>query len=103
MIHPKSVIDSTVTIGKGSVVMTSVTINNSSFIRNHCIANTASSIDHDCMIDDFVRISPSAVLCGEVKVGAGTHIGANAVIIQNVKIGKMGDSWSWCSNLKRYS
>ena len=88
LIHPKSVIDSNVTIGEGSVVMASVTINNSSLIGNHCIVNTASSIDHDCMIDDFVHISPGAVLCGGVKVGTGTQIGANAVILQNVKIGK---------------
>jgi acetyltransferase EpsM len=37
-----------------------------------------------------VHISPNSTLCGNVKVGEGTHIGAGATILPNIEIGK------WC-------
>ena len=87
-IHPKSVLDASVLVGKGSVIMASVTINNSTIIGAHCIINTNSSVDHDCKLGDFVHISPGAILCGNVTISEGTHIGAGAVVCPNLKIGK---------------
>jgi len=87
-IHPKSVIDNSVSIGPGSVIMASSTINNSTSIGFHCIINTGSSVDHDCILGDFVHISPGAVLCGNVTISEGTHVGAGAVVCPNLKIGK---------------
>ena len=87
-IHPKSVIDKSVSIGVGSVVMASATINNSTIIGKHCIINTSSSIDHDCKLENYVHISPGAVLCGGIQVSEGTFIGAGAIVIPNIKIGK---------------
>ena len=52
------------------------------------IINTKASIDHDCIIEDFVHISPGAILCGNVQVGELSWIGAGSVIIQGIKIGK---------------
>ncbi len=89
-IHPSSVIDKTVTIGKGSVVMANAVINSSSVIGEHCIINTSSSVDHDCFIGNFAHISPKATLCGGVHVGEGTHVGAGAIVLPNVKVG------NWC-------
>ncbi len=90
-IHPSSIIDPTVTIQDGTVVMAGTVINSSVEIGKHCIINTSASIDHDCVIDDFVHISPKAILCGGVKAGEGTHIGAGAVVIPGVIVGK------WCT------
>jgi acetyltransferase-like isoleucine patch superfamily enzyme len=42
------------------------------------------------VIEDFVHVAPGAVVCGNVQIGEGTLIGANAVIAPNLKIGK------WC-------
>ncbi|HPN57619.1 MAG TPA: DapH/DapD/GlmU-related protein, partial [Chitinophagaceae bacterium] len=44
-------------------------------------------IDHECIIGDFTHIAPGAVLCGNVKVGRNTFIGANSVIRQGIIIG----------------
>lgn len=89
-IHPKSIIDSTVTIGNGTVVMGNAVINSSTIIGKHCIVNTSSSVDHDCVLADFVHISPNATLCGGIEIGEGSQIGAGAIILPNLKIG------SWC-------
>ncbi len=91
IIHPSAIIDKNVFIDIGTVIMPGCIINVDTKIGKHCIINTSSNIDHECIINDYVHVSPSATLCGNVIVGEGTHIGAGATIIPNVKIGK------WCT------
>ena len=90
LIHPSSIIDKNAKIENGSVVFHNAIVQRDSIVGKHCIINTNASIDHDCIINDFVHISPSATLCGNVSVGEGSHIGAGAIIIPNINIGK------WC-------
>src|SRR5208282_5273856 len=72
--HPSSVIAADVVIGAGT------------FIAAGVIVNTQASIDHDCRIGDYTHISPGATLCGAVTVGREVHVGAGAVVVQNIKI-----------------
>lgn len=88
VIHPSSIIASTVSIGSGSVVMANVAVNADVTVGHHAILNTGCSVDHDCVLEDFVHVSPKAALAGNVHVGEGSHIGIGAVVIQGVKIGK---------------
>jgi sugar O-acyltransferase (sialic acid O-acetyltransferase NeuD family) len=90
LIHPSSFVDIKAKIENGTVVFHNAIVQRDSIIGKHCIINTNASIDHDCIINDFVHISPSATLCGNVKVGVGSNIGAGATIIPNINIGK------WC-------
>ncbi len=90
VIHKSSIIESHSMIGVGTVVMQNVTIQSNTKIGKHCIINTHSVIEHDCIINDFVHVSPSATLCGNVFIDEGSHVGAGATIIPNIKIGK------WC-------
>ena len=85
--HPKAVISERTQIGIGTIAMSSVCVNVGAIIGDHCILNTNCVIDHDCLIDDFAHISPNATLCGNVKIGKGTWVGAGATIIQGVKVG----------------
>ena len=89
-IHPSAIISSNVTIDVGSVVMGKALINAAASIGKHCIINTASIVEHDCKINNFVHISPGAILAGLVTVGEGAHIGIGAKIIPQIKIG----AWS---------
>jgi sugar O-acyltransferase (sialic acid O-acetyltransferase NeuD family) len=90
LIHPSAIVDAYSFVNLGTVVFHNSVIQRNTHIGKHCIINTNASIDHDCVIEDFVHISPSATLCGNVAIGEGTHIGAGATIIPNIKIGK------WC-------
>jgi sugar O-acyltransferase (sialic acid O-acetyltransferase NeuD family) len=83
-----AIISENVVMGKGTVVMQNVVIQSSVIIGKHCILNTKSSIDHDCMIQDYVHIAPGVILCGNVKIGEGSLIGAGTTVIPGVKIGK---------------
>lgn len=91
LVHPSAHISKRAIIGAGTVVMAGAVINSSSEIGRHCIINSNSVIEHECLIEDFVHISPSAALAGNVQVGEGSHIGIGASVIQGVKIGK------WCT------
>lgn len=86
LIHPSSVIDSTVKISEGTVVMACAVINADAVIGKGCIINTCSSVDHDCRIGDFVHVSVGAHVAGTVNVGDRTWIGIGAVVSNNLNI-----------------
>ena len=88
LIHKSACISENVVIGKGTVIMPNAVINSSSKIGAHCIINTASVIEHDVFMEDYVHVSPSATVTGNVVIGEGSHIGAAATIIPGIKIGK---------------
>jgi sugar O-acyltransferase (sialic acid O-acetyltransferase NeuD family) len=90
LIQTGTIISDNVVIRGGSLIVAGAILQTCTIIGEHCIINTNASIDHDCIIDNFVHISPSVTLCGNVKIGEGTHVGAGATIIPNTKIGK------WC-------
>lgn len=85
-IHPKTIIASSVILGKGVLVAANVTINPLCKIGNGVICNTSCSIDHECIIGDFAHIAPGAILSGNVKIGKRAFVGANAVIKQGITI-----------------
>lgn len=87
LIHPSSIISSSVTIGKGTVVMPNVVVNAKATIGDGVILNTSCVVEHECIIDDFVHISPNVALAGDVKVGKFTHIGIGSNVIQGIIIG----------------
>jgi sugar O-acyltransferase (sialic acid O-acetyltransferase NeuD family) len=88
-IHPSSVIDASATIATaGVMIAANVAINPLAVIGTGAICNTGSIIEHECIVGDFAHIAPGAVLCGNVKIGAGTFVGANAVIKQGITVGK---------------
>ena len=86
LIHPSATIGSRVDFGSGTVVMAGAAVNPCTVIGHHCIINTASVVEHDNVLEDYVHISPGAILSGSVKVGACTWIGAGATVVNNVEI-----------------
>lgn len=86
LVHPAAVIADSASVGAGSVVMAGAVINPGSVIGRGCIVNTCASVDHDCIVCDYTHVSVGAHLCGTVEVGAGTWIGAGAVISNNISV-----------------
>jgi len=87
-IHPSAVISPSVIMGDGVMISANATLNPLVTLGRGVICNTSSSIDHECVIEDFCHLAPGVVLCGNVKVGAGSFIGANSVVRQGIVIGK---------------
>ena len=85
-IHPSAQIAIDVVIDEGTVIMANSVINPSAKIGKHCIINTGAIIEHDNILEDYVHVSPNATLCGTVSIGKLTHIGAGAVIKNNIRV-----------------
>lgn len=86
LIHPNAIIGNEVEIGSGSVIMAGAIINSSTSVGRGCIINTGSSVDHDDQIEDFVHISPSAHLVGNVRVGKKSWLGIGSIVSNNLTI-----------------
>lgn len=86
LIHPRAVVASSSSIGKGTVVMAGAVINPDAKIGRGCIVNTCSSIDHDCVVGDFCHVSVGAHLSGSVVVRENTWVGAGAIVSNDLNI-----------------
>lgn len=75
-----------VQMGKGIFIGKKAVINSGTVIEDQAIINTGAIIEHDCFIGMFSHISVGTVLCGGVKVGQDSFIGANATVIQGKEL-----------------
>jgi sugar O-acyltransferase (sialic acid O-acetyltransferase NeuD family) len=87
-IHPQAIVSASVEMNYGIMISANATINPLVSLGQGVICNTSCSIDHECIIEDFAHIAPGAVLCGNVRIGAGSFVGANAVIKQGITVGR---------------
>ncbi|MDX2301940.1 MAG: acetyltransferase [Microscillaceae bacterium] len=88
--HPSAQIYELDQMGEGSVAFQYAVLQVGATLGKHVILNTGAIVEHDCKVEDFVHLAPRSTLCGEVKVGEGSLIGAGAVILPGIKIGQ------WC-------
>jgi len=88
IIHPSAVVGGGTKIGEGTFIAANATIGAKSTIGKHVIINTAANADHENIIWDFSSLAPHACTGGRVTIGDCTAIGLNAVIQQQVVIGK---------------
>ena len=86
LIHPNAIISRRVEIGEGTVIMAGAIVNSDARIGKGCIINTDTSIDHDCIVEDYVHVAVGAHLCGAVKIGHGTWVGAGSTVSNNIDI-----------------
>jgi sugar O-acyltransferase (sialic acid O-acetyltransferase NeuD family) len=86
IIHPSSIIDNTAEIGLGNFIGAFVHIGPKVKIHECNIINTSANIEHETQIESFCQIAPGVVICGRCKLGKEVFIGANATIIDKIKI-----------------
>lgn len=86
LIHPKSMVSKSVTVGEGSVIFKSATVQSSTVIGRHVIINTGSKIDHDCKIQDYCHVAPGVTICGDVTIKESNFIGAASTIVPQITI-----------------
>ena len=86
IVDPSAIIAKTAVIGEGSFIGKNAIINADAQVGKMVILNTSTLVEHECIVGDFSHIAVSAVLCGQVNVGKGSFIGANATVIQCMNI-----------------
>ncbi|MFT7155102.1 MAG: UDP-N-acetylbacillosamine N-acetyltransferase [Parvicella sp.] len=83
-IDPTAQISKTADVDLSSYIGKNVSINAQSKIGKGVILNTNCVIEHECIIEDYVHVAPSSVLCGNVSVRKNSFIGANSTVKQNI-------------------
>ena len=87
LIHHKSFVEPTTSVGMGCLIMPCAVIHKFSSIGNNTIINTSATIDHECIIGDGVHIMGSAAITGKVEIGNYATVGTSATILPSVKVG----------------
>ena len=88
IIHPKSIVESSVSLGEGNVLLAGANIGSSVKIGHLNYLNTSCIVSHDCVIKDNVHISPGAVLASSILVNSHVLIGMNATLYIGLNIGE---------------
>ena len=82
-----STIGEDVNFNEGALVCPGVRISTDITIGKSVILNLNATVGHDCVIEDFVTISPGALISGGCHIGKGAYIGTGASIREKIKIG----------------
>jgi len=88
LIHPRSVVSSSATIGAGSVVMAGAVVSADVRVGENVVIYSGTLIEHDSVIEDHVHMSPGVHIAGGVHIKEGSFIGIGATIIQGVHVGR---------------
>lgn len=88
VIHPSVKLSSRVTLGAGTFVAAGCVLTTQVAVGRHVIIDRGSQIGHDCRVHDFSTLAPMTCLSGNVVAGAGSQIGAAAVVRQGISLGK---------------
>ena len=88
LIHERSFVERSATIGYGCQIMPCAVVHKFSVVGNHTIINTNATIDHECVVGNGVHIMGNVAITGKVEIGDYATIGTNSTILPFVKIGK---------------
>lgn len=86
--HPNASVCRTASIGFGTQILAHAVVASDTSVGKACIFNHRAAADHECILGDGVHLAPGSTLCGCVKVGNNTMIGAGAVVLPRIIIGE---------------
>ena len=86
--HPASVVSRSARIASGGLIGPGAVIGTNVTCGKFFMANRIASAGHDCTIGDFCTIGPAAVVCGACALDDGVYVGAGAVLLPKVRIGR---------------
>lgn len=80
--HPKATVSKWAQVDPEAQLLAGCVVQAQARVGRGCIVNTAALVEHDAQLDEFVHVAPGAVVCGFCRIGAHSHVGANAVLRQ---------------------
>ncbi len=87
IIHPRAVVAHDVVIGPGTFVAAGAVINSQARIGAQVIVNTSASVDHESVVEDGAHVCPGVHLAGGVIVGRAAWVGIGSSVVDKVRIG----------------
>ena len=87
ILHPTALISPSANIGAGTQLLAYSLLAADAILGEACILNHRASVDHECILGHGIHLAPASVLCGCVKIGDHTMIGAGATVLPRITIG----------------
>ena len=72
--HPSAVVSNFAQVQLGTQLLASCVVQAGAHVGEGCIVNTSAVIEHDTALGAFSHLAPRALLCGNVLIGACSHI-----------------------------
>lgn len=88
VVHPGAWVSDTARLGEGVQIMAGAIVQPGVCLEENVVLNTAASVDHDCVVEAHAFLSPGCILNGGVRIGAETHVGSGAIVLQYLSTGK---------------
>lgn len=86
IIDPSSIISASAVIQEGVFVGKGAVVNANAQVERCSIINSKALVEHDCAIGEFSHVAVCAVLCGGVRIGRKVLVGANATVLQELRV-----------------
>jgi len=74
--------------GRGSIITAGTIFTTNINVGEFVIINLSCTIGHDVVLENYCSIMPACSLSGFIHAEEGSYIGAGAIILPNIKIGK---------------
>jgi sugar O-acyltransferase (sialic acid O-acetyltransferase NeuD family) len=87
LVHPTALMDSSVTLGSGSIVCAGSILTVNIVVGAHVSVNPGCTIGHDAVIGEYSTLAPGCHISGEATIGRSVMLGTGACMIQQTKIG----------------
>lgn len=88
LIHPSVIKSTTSQVAEGCIIMAGNVLSTLSIIEPHAIVNMACTVAHNAVVGKYSNVNPGARISGNVILEEGIFIGSNAVIFENLRIGR---------------
>ena len=87
-IHPMAYVAPNVELGPGTVIMPNVSVSSGTIFGKCCLLMVNATIGHNNEIGNYCHFAAQCCTSSFIKISDGVHIGLNATIRENLKIGK---------------
>jgi UDP-N-acetylbacillosamine N-acetyltransferase len=85
--HPRASVARSALIGPGTVIAAGAVVAPGCVIGANVIINHGATVDHDCVVEDGVTVCPGAHIAGNVTIGRCVWVGIGSTIIEKLKVG----------------
>lgn len=84
-IHPRAVVSPMARVGHGVVIMPGAVVDPDAVIEDHAFINKVATVGHSCVVGRFAQLAPSATGAG--IIGEGVFVGMNASVLRGTRVG----------------
>lgn len=86
LIHPRAYVARSAHVGAGSMVMAGAVVDVRARIGEVSVLWPGVCVNHDTVIEANCFLSPNATVCGTVRLGSHSFVGAGAVIADRCEV-----------------